>query len=120
MVKELSRVTVWDLDSGAKRTEMNYGNFLCAVIYVPELHAIISGDGDFMKDKQTGLVVVWNIDTLEQHKKLRCSAAVTSVAYAAEQRAILSADRSNVVCIWDAESGEKRIEVMFDVLPWKL
>merc|ERR1719384_2706166 len=120
MVKDVSKVTVWDLDSGEKRTEMNYANFITAVVFVPELHAIISGDGNFMKDQHTGQVVVWNIDSLEQHQKLKTSAVVCSVAFLSEQRAILSCDRSNSLIFWDANSGEKRILVKFDTLPWCL
>ncbi|CAJ1376989.1 unnamed protein product [Effrenium voratum] len=118
--KESSTVAVWDVDSGALRAEMKYKHLVTCLIFVPALHAAITGDGSFDQRSSTGRVVLWNPDTLEQHRKLQCAGAVTSLLY--HQGLILSADRSRSICTWHPENGEKLQEFQVDSgqLPWCL
>merc|ERR1712054_499377 len=114
------KVIVWDADSGAIRAEMNYKNYITALIYAPQLRNIVSGDAAIHGDKQTGKVVMWNPHSLEVHRKLPCGGPVTALAWIAATGVLMSSDRSRCIRCWRGESGELLSEIQTPQIPWCL
>jgi len=109
--KDHFKVTVWDVDTGARRTEMWYKDLVSAVCYVPELHVVASGDGGLTEGSKSGQVVTWGVESIEKYLRLPCVGAVTSLCFAADICALAAGDRSGAVTLWDARSGAKKLEV---------